>query len=63
MLFQFRLLRQHTIQASVQPRVVDLAFLDMQDIAQRCGRIPPLLDRQLAARRTQPVDRQYRGHP
>jgi hypothetical protein len=63
MLFQLRLVRQDPVQTAIQTRVVDLAFFDFPQIIQRRRRLPALLDRQLAARRAQSVDRQYRGHP
>ena len=59
---QLRLVRQNPVQTAVQPRVVDLAFFDLQQIIQRRRWIPALLDRQLAARRAQPVDGQHRRH-
>ncbi len=61
MLFDLGLQWQETIEAAIQPRVVDLACFDVQQIVQRRGGIPVLFHGQLAARRTQPVDRQYRG--
>ena len=60
MLLQLCLVRQNPIQTAVQPRVVDLAFLDRQQIIQRRAGIPALFNPQLAARRTQPIDRQHR---
>ena len=57
-----RLVRQHPVQTTVQPRVVDLAFFNTQQIVQRRRWIPTLRDRQFAARRAQPVDRLHRGH-
>src|SRR6266699_2685333 len=63
MLLQLRLVRQNPVQASVQPRVVDLAFFDTQQIIQRGGWIPALFDRQFAARCAQPVNRQHGSHP
>ena len=62
MLLDLSLPWQETIQTAIQPRVVDLAFRDMQQIVQCCGRIPVLLDGQFAAWSTQPVDRQHRCH-
>src|SRR4051812_4696155 len=59
---QFRLVWQNPVQAAVQPGVVDLAFFDAQQIIECCGWIPALLDRQLAARRTQTVNRQHCRH-
>src|SRR5260370_7674335 len=59
MLLQFGLTWQETIQAAIQPRVVDLAFRDVQQIVQRCGWIPVLFDGQFATGSTQPVDRQH----
>ena len=60
---QLRLVWQHPVQATVQPRVVDLAFFDSQQIIQSRGRVPALFNRQLTAWRAQPVDRQHRGNP
>jgi len=59
---QFRLVRKDAVQAAVQSRRVDLAFLDPQQIVQRGCRIPTLLDGQFAARRAQPVDGQQRRY-
>src|SRR6266704_3060992 len=63
MLFQPALVGQDPIQAAIQARVVDLALSDLQQIIQRRRRIPAFLDRQLTARRTEPVDGQYRRYP
>jgi hypothetical protein len=60
--FQLRLVRQNAVQTAVQARVVDLAVFDFQQIIQRGGRIPALLDSQFAARRAQTIDRQQRRH-
>ena len=60
--FQLRLVRQNPVQTAVQARVVDLALFDLQQIVQRGGRIPALLDSQFAARRAQTIDRQQRRH-
>ena len=60
--FQLRLLRQDTVQAPIQPRVVKLAFFDGEQVIQRCRGIPALFNSQLAAWRAQPVDCQQRGH-
>jgi len=54
--------RQNAVQATVQTRVVDLAFFDLQQIVQRRRRIPALLDGQFAAWRTQTIDRQQSRH-
>jgi hypothetical protein len=62
MLLQLALVRQQAIQHAIQPRVVDLAGFDAQQIVQRRGRKPALLDCQLAAWSTQPIDRQQRSH-
>src|SRR5581483_5817241 len=62
MLLQLRFVRQNPVQATVQPRVVDLAFFNPQQIIQRSGWIPALFNRQFAARRAQPVDRQHRRY-
>src|ERR1700682_85074 len=35
MLFQLALVRQHAVQTAIETRVVDLAFLDFQQIVQR----------------------------
>ena len=56
-LLQLRLVRQTPIQATIQARVVDLAFLDPQQIVQRRRWIPALFNCQFAAWRAQPVDR------
>src|SRR5271166_1748459 len=48
---QLRLVRQNAVQAAIQARIVDLAFFDLQQIVQRGGWIPALLDSQFAARR------------
>ena len=45
MTLQLRLVRQQPVQTAVQPRVVDLGVFDPQQIVQRRGRIPALLDR------------------
>lgn len=55
MLFQPGLLRQNAIQTAIQACVVDLAFFDVQHIAQGRSRIPALFHRQFAAGRAQPV--------
>src|SRR5580704_18385289 len=62
MSFQLRLVRQNTVQTAVQARVIDLAIFDLQQIVQRGGRIPALLDSQFASRRAQTIDRQQRRH-
>ena len=63
MLLQFRLMRQDSVQAAIQTRVVDLAFFDLQKIVQRGRRIPSLLDGQFATRRAETVDCQQRRNP
>ena len=62
MSLQLGLVRQNPVQTAVQTRVIDLAFFDLQQIIERCCWIPPLLNRQFAAGRAQPVDRQHSGH-
>ena len=62
MLFDLGLQGQQTIQTTIEPRVVDLAFRDVQQIVQRSGGIPVLFDGQFTSWITQPVDRQHGGH-
>ena len=57
MLLELGLKRQQTIQTTIEPRVVNLTFRDVQQIVQRRGRIPVLVHSQLATRSAQPVDR------
>lgn len=57
------LTRQQQIQAPIEAVGVDSGGVDAQDIIQRRRPVPPRLDRQLAARGTQPVDRQHGGDP
>ena len=59
---QLRLVRQNAVQTAIQARIVDLAFFDLQQIVQRGGWIPALLDGQFAARRAQTIDRQQSRH-
>jgi hypothetical protein len=54
--------RQNSIQAAVQARVVDLAVFDPQQIVQRRRWIPALFNPQFAAWSAQSVDRQQRRH-
>ena len=63
MTFQFSLVRNEMVQATIEPRVIDLSFLDSQQVVQRRCRIPALFHCQFAAGFTQPVDRQQRRNP
>ena len=53
-----RLVRQNAVETAVQARVVDFAFVDLQQIVKRSRGIPTLLDGQFASRRAETIDRQ-----
>src|SRR5579875_2197267 len=56
MLLQFRLVRQQAVEAAVQSGVIDRTRPNAQQIIQRGGRIPVLLDPQFARGGAQPVN-------
>ncbi len=55
------LLRQQVIERPIEPSVIDRAVRNMQEVVQRCRRIPAFFNRQLTPRRAQPIDRQDCG--
>jgi len=57
------LVRDQPVQAPIEPRVVDLARLDVQQIIQRSAGVPAFFNGQLTAWRAQAVDRQQRRDP
>ena len=59
---QLRLVGQNAIQTAIPARIVDLAFFDLQQILERRGWVPALLDGQFAARRAETMDRQQGCH-
>ena len=59
---QLRFVRQNAVQTAVETRVVDLAIFDPQQIVERGGWIPALLDGQFAAGRAEAIDRQQSRH-
>jgi hypothetical protein len=58
-----RLVWQDLIECPIESAVIDLALGNVQQVVEGGGRIPAFFDRQLAAGRAEPIDREHRGDP